>query len=180
RAGVSLKVTNKTVVKGHYGRYYAELPADFSAIVPSTTPMSTFRFDAAGNRVNFTSQTPANLRVEQSRKSAYTDQFIVQAERELFRNIGLQVNYVHKRGSDYAAWQDIAGQYVQVPYVDSVGTAASGQTFMISRLVSPPNDRIFLLTTPLGLFTRYNGVTFIGTKRMSNNWQGTVSLVLSK
>ncbi|HEV8348041.1 MAG TPA: TonB-dependent receptor [Vicinamibacterales bacterium] len=180
RAGVSVKVSNKTVLKGHYGRYYAELPADFSAIVPSTTPSSTFRFDAAGNRVNFTSQTPANLRVEQSRKSAHTDQFIVQAERELFRNIGLQVNYVHKRGDDYASWQDIAGQYVQVPYVDSVGAGATGQAFMVYRLVSPPNDRIFLLTTPSGLFTRYNGVTFIGTKRMSNNWQGTFSLVLSK
>jgi hypothetical protein len=180
RAGISFKASSKTVLKGHYGRYYAELPADFSAIVPSTTPSYTFRFDAAGNRVNFTSQTPANLRVEQSRKLAKTDQVIVQAERELFRNIGLQVNYVYKRGDDYAGWQDIAGQYAQVPYVDSLGAGATGQTFMVSRLVTPPNDRIFLLTTPPGLFTRYNGVTFIGTKRMSDNWQGTFSLVLSK
>ena len=36
-------------------------------------------------------------------------------------NLGLQVNYVHKRGEDYGAWQDIAGQYVQVPYIDNVG-----------------------------------------------------------
>jgi hypothetical protein len=36
------------------------------------------------------------------------------------------------------------------------------------------------LTTPDGLYTRYNGATISATKRMSNNWQGTLSLVLSK
>ena len=36
-------------------------------------------------------------------------------------NLGLQVNYVRKTGGDYGAWQDIAGQYVQVPYIDNVG-----------------------------------------------------------
>jgi hypothetical protein len=180
RAGVSIKVSNKTVVKAHYGRYNAELPADFGAIVPSTTPLLTFRFDSAGNRTNFTSQTPANLRVEQERQSAKTDQFIVQTERELIRDIGVQVNYVHKRGDNYAGWEDIAGQYVQVPYVDNVGVDASGQTFMVYRLTSPPNNRVFLLTTPSGLYTRYNGVTLSATKRMSHNWQGTFSLVLSK
>src|SRR5262249_1124956 len=92
----------------------------------------------------------------------------------------LQVNYVYKRGSDYAGWQDIAGQYVPVPYVDSVGIDATGQTFTVYRLVTPPNDRIFLLTTPSGLFTRYNGGTISATKRIADNWEGTFSLVLSR
>jgi hypothetical protein len=30
------------------------------------------------------------------------------------------------------------------------------------------------------MYMRYNGVTFMATKRMSHNWQGVVSLVLSK
>ena len=30
------------------------------------------------------------------------------------------------------------------------------------------------------MFSRYNGVTVTATKRMSSNWQGTLSLVLSK
>ena len=37
------------------------------------------------------------------------------------RNLGLQVNYVYKRGDDYPGWEDIAGQYGQVPYVDNAG-----------------------------------------------------------
>ena len=58
RVGVNFKVTNQTVVKSHYGRYYSALDRDFSGIVPSTTAELTFDVDAAGNRTNFTSQTP--------------------------------------------------------------------------------------------------------------------------
>lgn len=180
RLGLSFKVNEKTIFKGHYGRYYNELPPDFSAIVPSTTPEYTFNFDAAGNRTNLTAQTPANIRIERDRDASFTDQFIIQAERELVSNLGFQVNFVHKRGEDYPGWQDTAGQYVQVPYVDSVGTEATGETVMVWRLTSPPNDRIFLLTTPDGLYTRYNGLTLVATKRMANNWTGTFSAVFSK
>jgi hypothetical protein len=90
------------------------------------------------------------------------------------------VNYVHKYGTDYGAWQDIAGQYVQVPYADSVGIDATGQNVMVYRLVSNAADRVFLQTNPAGMYMRYNGVTLTGTKRMSRNWQGVLSLVLSK
>jgi hypothetical protein len=180
RAGVSYRVAEGTVVKGHYGRYNAELARDFSALVPSVTPEYTFRFDAAGNRINFTSQTPANLRVDPDRKSPHTDQFIVQVEQELMRNVGLQVNYVHKQGNDYPGWRDIIGQYVQVPYVDSVGRDATGQTVSVWRLTSPPNNRIFVLSTLSDLYTRYNGVTVQLTKRMANRWQGVFSVVLSR
>ena len=95
-------------------------------------------------------------------------------------NLGLQVNYVRKDGADYGAWQDIAGQYVQVPYIDNQGVDATGQTVMVYRLLSNPAARVFLQTNPDGMYMRYNGATFALTKRMSHNWQGVVSLVLSK
>jgi hypothetical protein len=180
RVSVNYKVSSRTVVKAHYGRYAGELPPDFSGIVPSVTPVFTFNFDPAGNRINFTSQTPANLRVAQNRANPYSDQYIAQVEQELLSNLGMQVNYVHKTGADYPGWHDITGQYVPVPYVDSVGQAASGQTFTVYKLVSSPNDRVFLLTAPPGLSTKYDGLTLVATKRMSQNWQGVFSLVLSK
>ena len=122
----------------------------------------------------------ANLRIDPNFKSPYSNQFIAQLEQELVANLGLQVNYVHKYGQDYGAWQDITGQYVQVPYVDNLGTGATGQTVMVYKLTSNAADRVFLQTNPAGMYMRYNGVTFMATKRMSNNWQGVVSLVLSK
>jgi hypothetical protein len=173
------------VVKGHYGRYYNALERDFGGIVPSTTPQLTFTVDAAGNRTNFTATRPSNLRIDPDRKNPYSDQFIVQVEQGLMPNLGFQVNYVHKRGENYAGWEDIVGRYAPVAYVDSAGRDASGRTFILQRLVSAASDRIFLLTTPRGpdgkgLYTRYNGVTFMLTKRMSSNWQGVVSLMLSQ
>jgi hypothetical protein len=69
---------------------------------------------------------------------------------------------------------------VQVPYVDSVGADASGRTVAVYKLVSDPANRVFLETTPAGMYMRYNGATFTATKRMSHNWQGVVSMVLSK
>lgn len=185
RVGINYKLFANTIVKGHYGRYFSGIERDYAAIVPSTTPLQSFTIDPAGNRINFSSTVPANLRVDPDRKAPYSDQFIVQVEHELMRNLGLQANYVHKRGDDFPGWEDVAGQYVQVPYVDNSGVDATGQTVPVWRLVSPASDRVFNLTTPRGpdgkgLYTRYNGAAFTLTKRMSNNWQGVISLVLSK
>jgi len=183
RAGINYKVNDsgKTVVKAHYGRYYKLLEAaEFRPAVPSVTTLFNFTLDAAGNRTNISPVAAANLRIDPNFKSPYNDQFIAQVEQQLMPNLGLQVNYVHKYGSDYGAWQDIAGQYAQVPYIDNQGVDATGQTVMVYRLLSNPADRVFLQTNPAGMYIRYNGATVAVTKRMSHNWQGVVSLVLSK
>jgi hypothetical protein len=183
RVGINYKVNDsgKTVVKAHYGRYYKLLEAsEFRAAVPSVTTLFNFTLDAAGNRTNISPVAAANLRIDHNFKSPYSDQYIVQFEQQLTIDLGMQVNYVHKEGGDYGAWQDIAGEYVQVPYIDNIGIDATGQTVMVYRLLSNPGSRIFLQTNPDGMYMRYNGVTIMGTKRMSHNWQGVISLVLSK
>jgi hypothetical protein len=189
RFGVNYKVNSRTVVKGHFGRYYSALERDFAGVVPSTTTL--FNFDCltvacpSAQRTNFTTTNPTNLRVDPDRKDPYSNQYIVQVEHELITNLGLQVNYVRKDGHDYTGWQDIAGEYQQVNYLDTAGIDATNQPVQVWRLVSPASNRLFLLTTPSGpdgrgLFSKYNGATFMLTKRMSHNWQGVISLVLSK
>jgi hypothetical protein len=186
RVGINYRVneSGKTLVKAHYGRYYKLLEAaEFRAAVPSISTLFNFTVDAAGNRTNLSPVAGANLRIDPSFKSPYSDQYILQFEQQLTTDIGMQVNYVHKEGGDYGAWQDIAGTYVQVPYIDSIansGPLGTGQTVMVYRLTSNPADRVFLQTNPDGMYMRYNGVTLTGTKRMSHNWQGVLSLVLSK
>lgn len=184
RVGINFRLNDsgKSLVKGHYGRYYKAMEGtEFRPAVPSITPSFEFGFDAAGNRVNFVqTSSNANLRIDQNFKSPYSDQFIVQFEQEVMSNLGVQVNYVHKRGADYGGWQDIAGVYQEVPYIDNQGIDATGNTVMVYRLLSNPADRVFLQTNPDGMYMRYNGVTMMATKRMSNNWLGVISLVLSK
>jgi len=183
RVGINYKVntSGKTVVKAHYGRYYKALEAvEFRPAVQSVTTQFNFTVDANGNRINVVPVQAANLRVDHNFKAPYSDQVIAQFEQQLTTDLGLQVNYVHKYGADYGAWQDTTGVYGQVPYVDNVGIDATGQTVNVFRLLSNPADRVFLATNPDGIYMRYNGVTIMGTKRMSHNWQGVVSLVLSK
>jgi hypothetical protein len=184
RVGVNYQVTSSgnTVVKAHYGRYYKALePTEYRGAVPSISPAYSFMQDAAGNRSNFVlTSSNTNLQIDPNFKSAYNDQFMVQLEQQIIRDLGLQVNYVHKEGADYGAWQDITGQYVQVPYVDNLGIDATGETVMVYKLVSDPAGRVFVQTTPDGMYMKYNGVAFTATKRMSNNWQAVYSIVLSK
>jgi hypothetical protein len=182
RVGVNFKLSDSAVVKAHYGRYYKELEAnEFRPAVPSISPAFEYGFDAAGNRVNFIqTSSNQNLRIDPSLEAAYSDQYIAQFEQEVISNLGFQVNYVYKRGENYSGWQDIAGVYQQVPYVDNIGADATGNTVMVYRLLSNPAERIFLQTTPDGMYTRYKGVTMMATKRMSNNWQAVFSVVLSK
>jgi hypothetical protein len=184
RVGINYKVneSGKTIVKAHYGRYYrGVLLNDFTAAVPSVTPRYEFDIDARGNRSNFTVvSSNANLRIDSGYKDPYTDQFIAQIEQELTSELGLQVNYVHKQGYDYPGWQDVVGQYTQVPYVDSRGTDASGQTISVYKLLTPSAQSVFLMTNPGSMYSRYNGVAISANKRLSHNWQGTFSIVLSK
>jgi hypothetical protein len=184
RVGVNWQINSSanTVVKAHYGRYNrGPLLNDFNATAPGVPPEYTFDIDANGNRYNYqiTSSSP-NLLVDPNYKDPHTDQYIVQLEQQLVADLGLQVNYVYKRGNDYPGWIDTTGQYDQVPYEDSKGTDATGDTVMLYRLLTPVEDSVFKMTNAPGLYSRYHGVTFVVNKRMSHNWQGTFSLVLSK
>ena len=178
----TLNGSGTTILKAHAGRYYTELSAgDFRGAVPSITPSYTFLIDPAGTRYNFVeTASNANLSVDENLKPAYTDQYMAQVEQQLSRTIGLQVSYAHKRGENYSGWVDTVGVYQEVPYVDSVGLDATGETFTVYRLVSSAAARRYMLTTPGGLYTRYNGVTMQLTRRMANNWSAVASLVYSK
>jgi len=186
-----------TVVKAYYGRLYRSIYlSDFTAAVPSITPL--YNVDVAPNgsypsavacgagAAGCTAVSSiANLRIDPNYKDPHTNEYIVQVEQQVMADLGLQVNYVHKDGYDYPGWQDITGQYGIVPYVDSRGTGATGQTVNVYKLLSPASQSIFLMTNAVGpsgetMFNRYNGVTMTATKRMSHRWQGTFSLVLSK
>ena len=119
--------------------------------MPSVTTLINFTGDFGGPRTNISPVAAASLRIDNDFKSPYSDQYILQFEQQLTTDLGMQVNYVHKEGGDYGAWQDINGQYALVPYIDNVGADATGQTVTVYRLLSSPgrcnggNWRLFRL-----------------------------------
>jgi hypothetical protein len=179
-----LNESGKSVAKVHAGRYYGGVvTSEFDNISPSQTPRYLFSgfYDRGGNPTDLELVSDnTNLTVNSGFKNSHTDQYIVGFEQELAANFGLQINYVHKRGEDFGGWQDIRGSYRQLPYVDTVGTAASGQTFQVYQLTSDPANRLFELQNPDGMFMRYNGLSIQGQRRMANRWQATGSIVISK
>ncbi len=181
RVGFTLKLTGdgRSVLKGHYGRYYRGIiTGEFDNTASSISPRYLFSgtYDAQGNPEGLELVSDnTNLRVDPGFKNPYTDQFIAGFEQELVRNVGLSLYYIHKRGEDYGGWHDIGGEYVPDTFVD-----ATGKSIAVQRLVSDPTSRLFLLTNPPEMFTRYNGFSAQITKRMSSHWQMVMSLVLSR
>src|SRR5262249_49579986 len=147
RAGATWKVNNsgKTVVKGYYGLLYRGIYLnDFTAAIPSVTEKFIFDVSPSGVPTNFRVVTSnRNLTIDHGYKDPYSHEAIFQVDQEVARNLGLQVNYVHKQGYDYPGWQDIGGRYAQVPYVDSAGVEASNQTVNVFRLLTPFSQSIF-------------------------------------
>jgi hypothetical protein len=186
RVGVNFRLneTGTSIVKGHVGRYYrGVVTSEFDNISPSISPRYIFSglYDGQGNPLDKALVSDnTNLAVNPKFKDPYTDQFIVGFEQELVKNLGLQVNYVYKRGEDYGGWSDVRGQYTQVPYVDNVGKDASGKTVQVYSLLSDPTERLFQLTNPSNMFSRYKAFSIQAQKRMSNRWQATGSIVFSK
>jgi hypothetical protein len=181
RVGFTLKLTGdgRSVLKGHYGRYYRGIiTGEFDNTASSISPRYLFSgtYDAQGNPEGLELVSDnSNLRVDPGFKNPYTDQFIGGFEQELVRNVGLSLYYIHKRGEDYGGWHDIGGQYEPATFVDE-----TGKSIAVQALVSDPTSRLFLLTNPPEMFTRYNGFSAQITKRMSSHWQMVMSLVLSK
>ncbi len=192
RIGFSWKLTKdgKTAFKAHWGRYYRGIITsefdDASPVAPSIVAFSG-EYDAQGNRIGEeVISDNTNLLIDPDYKNPYTDQFVVSLERQLAKDLGLNVTYINKRGRNFGGWLDVGATYVPVTFVDNDPSdpAATGGSFTVYRRVSDPSDSLFLLTNPnedpFRLFTKYNGVTVQLQKRMSNNWQATASFVYSK
>ena len=181
RLGFNWKITGdgRTVLKAHAGRYYrGVVTGEFDNTSPSITPRYLFSgtYDAQGNPEGLELVSDnTNLRVDPNFKPPYTDQFTIGIERELTKTLGLSVNYVYKKGERYGGNQDIGGQYEPAVYIDSEGEGATGAAIPVQAYVG--GDRVFQLTNPDGMFSRFHGVTVQLIKRMADNWQMTSSFV---
>jgi outer membrane receptor protein involved in Fe transport len=184
RVGFNWKLTpdGKTVLKGHYGRYHRAVATGEYAnkIGPSITPILVGPYDVPSGQFGelTLSRSNENLGVDPNYESPYTDQFIASLERELTGGLGAQLNYVYKRGRRFAGWQDITGQYVRVPFVDSgLGPLdnPTGRTLQLFQLVSDPELRQFRITNPDVMKSDINAVSLTLLKRMSDRWQLTAS-----
>jgi hypothetical protein len=116
----------------------------------------------------------SNLRIDSGFENPYTDQYILTLEHQFTDRVGFAVNGVWKKWDNQSAWRDIGGSYT------TVTRTAEGKDFQLQQLTSGAASRIFQLSNRDEMEATYKGVHFQVNKRMSNRWQATVGLTLSK
>jgi Carboxypeptidase regulatory-like domain/TonB dependent receptor/TonB-dependent Receptor Plug Domain len=181
RLGFNLKLTSdgRTLLHGNWGRYHqGVLLGEPAAVHPGITPQTEAFYDPA--TLGYTDivavvDPKAQLRIDPETRSPYTDQFSLGFERELFTDVATSATYVHKEGRDFIGWWDVAGVYEP-----GTETLENGQTLPVFSLVSPTDDRLFLLTNQGQLFLTYNGLLLTFEKRWSERWQALVSYSVSE
>ena len=184
RLGFNWRVTpdGRTVLKGHYGRYHRAIATGEYANVIGPNVKATF----AGTGYDFETGEFAeqtffegneNLAADPDYKAPRTDQFALSLERELVKGLGAQLNYVYKRGRDYATWADVTGTYVPFSIVDDQGEGATGRSIELFRLVSDPSARQFRITNGgEDVGSDVHAVSFAVLKRMTGKWQLNASV----
>jgi outer membrane receptor protein involved in Fe transport len=182
RLGFNWRVTGdgKTVLKGHWGRYHrAVATGEYANVLgPNVKPYFAGAYDVATG--TFLDLTPISsneqLGVSPEYESPYTDQAILTLEREISPGLGGFINYVNKRGRNFAGWEETRGTYVQIPYTDDVGEGATGRTFPIFAITSDPADRFFQISNRPELKSDINAVSLGLSRPMRNGWQTNVSV----
>jgi len=180
RFGVTAKLTGngRTMMRASYGRFHqGVLTGENSAFHPGATPTTTADFVAADGsyRVSSVVDPRTNLLMDSGMRPPRTDEYSMEVDRELGRQLSIAAAYVHKTGVDFIGWTDVGGVYRQ-----ETRLLAGGRLVPVLVLVNPPADRRFLLTNPDGYSLAYNGVVAAVERRRAGGWQAFGSYSYSK
>lgn len=181
RLGVTAKLSadGRTMLRASYGRFnQGVLTGEIAPIHPGAAPVTTTAFDAATGaytRLVSVVDPKVNLSIDPHTRTPRTDEYSIGVDRELTPRLATAIAYIHKAGSDFIAWTDVAGQYSE-----QSRTLPDGTVLPVLVLTSSPSGRRFLLTNPDGYSLTYNGLVTVVEKRRSNGWQAFGSYTFSR
>jgi hypothetical protein len=209
RAGLTfaLDESRRTILRASYSRYAGQLDTgivgysnssqnvgfveywwnDLNAdhfVQPAEVDFTHFVTQGGGfNPAAPTAVTSANV-IDPNLEAPVTQSAVIGFDRELMRNLGVQVNYSFTRTHNYAGattFNPWVGLTVNdyAPGQLLTGTLPNGQTYNIqtwtpdsAKITANGNGR--LLTNYEGYSSRYNGLELSLVKRMSDRWMARV------
>jgi len=177
RLGLVYQLTGdrKTILKASYGRYYGHmLMRDFYQSSPSRAERSWWLYNWGTGEYDILTELIdpiADRGIDRNIKNPYSDQFSVGIEREILPDFSLSLTGIYKESKDPVNEQNTA-TYEEIDYYDAYGN----QTIKVYNQI----DDSFYLTTNLDNKTNYKALILAFRKRLSNNWQVSGSLTLSK
>ena len=181
RLGAVLKLSDdsRTIARASYGRFHAGvLTGELSPFHPGATTVTTRDYVVADGDYTFVRSQihPAtNLRLDPGIRSPHTDELSIGIDRQIGRQLGVALAYIHKNGRDFIGWTDSGGTYTEQTRV-----LADGRVIPVFVLTGPAAERRFLLTNPADYEMTYDGLVVAVDKRRANGWQGFGSYTYSR
>lgn len=174
----------KSLLKGHYGRYYEALFGShfYRADQNAFHAGSSKNVFPSGASIIFPAD-PTRVAVDDKLDHPYVDQFLVGFDREIFAGVTFSASAVYRKNKDFIETVSRDGTFERITgFVPIVGDedTPSSQRVTLFNYTSDPSADTLLITNPGGLFRKYKGVILTATKRLQNNWQALLSYVWSK
>jgi hypothetical protein len=168
----------RTVLRGHYGRYYEALYAAFyyytdpGAFAPLTAKrtFNTSKF----TETLFT--TPGQqYAIDPNIKQPYLDQLILGIDRQMPHDIVLSGTLVYRKNRNLI--ETVSRDGIFKPVTGKV--PGSGQTVTLYDYLNPNTD-VLIYTNPRGLNRTYRAAILSATRRLTGKWQLAASYVYSR
>jgi hypothetical protein len=184
RLGVTIKLSadGRTILRASYGRFFqgvftGELePFHPGAMAVTMTAFNPITDDYSGPRI--TVDPKVNLQWDPEMRAPRTNEYSVGVDRAVRGRLTVSISYVHKDGSDFISWTDVAGKYVEG--TQRLADGSSVTVYRLDTTVTPPAARRFLLTNPDGYSLTYDGLVMTTERRRANGWQAFASYTWSK
>ena len=194
RIGFAFDLTGngRTVLKGHWGRYYDGAKATYYTLLEPANPFFISYLDpGTGDVVAGPYQITASGSVhsmDPDIKHPRMDQAILGLQHELFKNFSVGVTGIYRKNTNFiddvlidspTGWSPVT---VADPGPDNeLGTSDDpGTTLTFYRQDTDPDDNRFLITNPEGAYREYRGVELMAEKRFADRWMMQGSWVISK
>jgi len=175
---------NTTAIKAHYGRYYDGLRITDIYPAMNIPDFYGYFYDEGEWVLDFV-DTLGSAKVDTNIKQPGSDQFALSIERELARDVSIELAYIYKNFVNILGSVETLGQWEPVDYYDPF----MGQPYQLWSLTTDPSETEMLITNPEGGTyqtvpftpeTTYNTFQVNLSKRFSNRWQLIVSYAYTK
>jgi hypothetical protein len=194
----SLDDRGRTVLRAGASRYYQNIPSFELFVSNPAFPVNigTLWFDRNNdNEFQPGEDGPLIFRfggalnkVDPDIKRPYTDELVLGVSHEPSRDLQLSANAILRKDKNLTSTIDIGipfDAYTPVDVVDpgpdgQVGTGDDGTLTVYAQDPDTLGNSRKLLTNPEGNERTYKGLEITASKRLSNNWQGVASLIVSE